>query len=92
MFHVISAALGRLGRRMSARQALPFEYAAWHGWEVRQVKRGTYLFRDPRFGQLAAAHTAPASPVARTWAQTATAARIRALDPGTDARDVGRGA
>jgi hypothetical protein len=92
MFHVISAALARLARRMSDRQALPFEYAAWHGWEVRQVKRGTYAFRDPRFGQLAAAHTAPAAPVTRSWAQAATAARIRALDPGTDARDVGRGA
>jgi hypothetical protein len=92
MFHVISAALARLARRMSDRQALPFEYAAWHGWEVRQTKRGTYRFRDPRFGQLAAARTAPAAPVTRTWAQAATAARIRALDPGTGARDAGRGA
>jgi hypothetical protein len=95
MFHVISAAWARLARRMSDRQALPFEYAAWHGWETRQVKRGTYAFRDPRFGQLAAARTVPADPpVARTWAQAATAARIRALDPGTgSARDqFGRGA
>jgi hypothetical protein len=92
VFHVISAALARLARRMSDRQALPFEYAAWHGWEVRQVNRGIYAFRDPRFGQLAAARTAPAAPVTRSWAQAATAARIRALDPGTDARDVGRGA
>ena len=93
MFHVISAAWARLARRMSDRQALPFEYAAWHGWEVRQVNRGTYRFRDPRFGQLAAARTAPAAPVTRSWAHAATAARIRALDPGTNnARDVGRGA
>ena len=42
MFHVISAAWARLARRMSDRQALPFEYAAWHGWEVRQINRGTY--------------------------------------------------
>jgi hypothetical protein len=77
---------------MSDRQALPFEYAAWHGWEVRQVNRGTYAFRDPRFGQLAAARTALAAPVTRSWAQAATAARIRALDPGTDARNAGRGA
>ncbi len=55
MFHVISAAWARLARRIADRQALPFEYAAWHGWEVRQVNRGTYRFRDPRFGQLAAA-------------------------------------
>jgi hypothetical protein len=92
MFHVISAAWARLARRITDRQALPFEYAAWHGWEVRQVKRGTYRFRDPRFGQLAAARTAPAVPVTRSWAQAATAARIRALDPGTDTRDLGRGA
>jgi hypothetical protein len=92
MFHVISAAWARLGRRMSDRQALPFEYAAWHGWEVRQVNRRTYAFRNPRFGRLAAARTAPAAPVTRTWAQAATTARIRVLDPGTDARDVGRGA
>jgi hypothetical protein len=92
MFHVISAAWARLARRIADRQALPFEYAAWHGWEVRQIKRGTYAFRDPRFGQLAAAHTPADPPVARSWAQAATAARIRALDPGTDARDIGRGA
>jgi hypothetical protein len=93
MFHVISAAWARLARRIADRQALPFEYAAWHGWEVHQNKRGTYRVRDPRFGQLAAARTAPADPpVARTWAQAATAARIRALDSGTDARHVGRGA
>ena len=72
MFHVISAAWARLGRRIADRQAVPFEYAAWHGWEVRQVSRGTYAFRDPRFGQLAAARTAPADPpVARSWAQAA---------------------
>jgi hypothetical protein len=92
VFHVISAALARLARRIAARQALPFEYAAWHGWEVRQINRGIYRFRDPRFGQLAAAHTAPAAPVTRTWAQAATAARIRVLDPGTGARNAGRGA
>lgn len=82
MFHVISAALARLARRMSDRQALPFEYAAWHGWEVRQVNRRTYAFRDPRFGQLAATRTANA-PEGRTWAQAAAAERIRALGPVT---------
>jgi hypothetical protein len=92
MFHVISAALARLARRIAARQALPFEYAAWHGWEVCHINRRTYAFRDPRFGHLAAAHTAPVAPVACTWAQAAAAARIRVLDPGMDARDVGRGA
>ena len=38
MFHVISAAWARLARRIADRQAVPFEYAAWHGWEVRQVE------------------------------------------------------
>jgi hypothetical protein len=91
MFHVISAGLARLARRFSDRQALPFEYAAWHGWETTRVARGTYRFRDPRFGQPAAARTT-GTPKARTWAQAAAAARIRALDPGTGARDLGRGA
>lgn len=82
MFHAISAALGHLVRRIADRQTLPFDYAAWHGWETRRTGRGTYQFRDPRFGQLAAtraAHTASG----RTWAQAAMAERIRALGPVT---------
>ena len=92
MFHAISAALTRLVRRISDRQALCFEHAAWHGWETRHIGRGTYQFRDPRFGQLGAARTAHA-PAGRTWAQAAMAARIRALGTGADHRDAfGRGA
>ena len=92
MFHGISAALTRLVRRIADRQSLPFEYAAWHGWETRRISRGTYQFRDPRFGQLAAARTARASS-GRTWAQAATAARIRALDVDAGPCDeFGRGA
>ena len=34
--------LARLARRIADRQALPFEYAAWHGWETRHIGRGTY--------------------------------------------------
>jgi hypothetical protein len=86
MFHVISAAWARLARRMSDRQALPFEYAAWHGWEVRQVKRGTYRFRDPRFGQLAVTRTAQ-TPTGHTWAQAAMAERIRTLGPAIASRE-----
>ena len=41
MFHGISAALTRLVRRIADRQTLPFEYAAWHGWETRRISRGT---------------------------------------------------
>jgi hypothetical protein len=92
MFHGISAALTRLVRRIADQQALSFEYAAWHGWETRHIGRGTYRFRDPRFGQLATAR-ATRVPSGRTWAQAATAARIRALDVGAGHRDeFGRGA
>jgi len=88
MFHVISAGLARLAQRISDRQALPFEYAAWHGWETHHVRRGTYRFRDPRFGQLAAARTTSTPAKARTWAQAATVGRIRAL--GTDTAQCGQ--
>jgi hypothetical protein len=87
MFHAIKGHLARLARSISDRRALCFEYAAWHGWQVQHTGRGTYRFRDPRFTHLAAARTAqPAS--GPTWAQAATAARIRTL--GTDAGQ-GRG-
>ena len=86
MFHAISAALGRLVRRISDRQALCFDYAAWHGWETRRIGRGTYQFRDPRFGQLAAARTAQAAS-GRTWAQAAIAERIRALGEATPSQN-----
>jgi hypothetical protein len=81
MFHAISAGLARLARRINARLAIPFEYAAWHGWQVTQISRQTWRFRDPRFAQLAAVRAARAltpqsSP---TWAQDAFAQRIRVL-------------
>jgi hypothetical protein len=49
MFHAISARLARLARRPRSRLAIPFEYAAWHGWQTRKVRPGTWAFRDPRF-------------------------------------------
>ena len=85
--------LTRLARVISDRQAVPFEYAAWHGWETRHIARGTWAFRDPRFGQLTAARTAlvPASPGTRTWAQAAISGRIRGLGtPGPAAGTRGR--
>ncbi len=92
MFHAISAALTRLVRRISDRQALCFEHAAWHGWETRHIGRGTYQFRDPRFSQLGAARSAHALS-GRTWAQAAMAARIHTLGTDADHRDTfGRGA
>jgi hypothetical protein len=92
MFHAISGALGRLGRRIRDRRAVCFEYAAWHGWESRRTGPGTYRFRDPRFGQLAVTRTAHASS-GRTWAQAATTARIRTLGTHAGHRgSFGRGA
>jgi hypothetical protein len=84
MFHAIKGRLSRLAQRISDRRALPFKYAAWHGWEVHRTGRGTYRFRDPRFTQLAAARTTSSG--ARTWAQAALASRIRGLgaDPVRD--------
>jgi hypothetical protein len=90
MFHAINARLARLARRITARQALPFEYATWHGWDTRNLGRGTWEFRDPRFAQLA--HGAPA-PAPRTWAQEAITGRIRSLSTPSDHTPVaGRGA
>ena len=37
MFHVISAAWTASHGKFAARQAGPNEYAAWHGWKVRQA-------------------------------------------------------
>jgi hypothetical protein len=95
MFHVISAGLDRLARRINARLAIPFEYAAWHGWEVTRLSRGTWQFRDPRFGQLAAVRAASTlvPEDSRSWAQDAMAERIRALgSPDHPHRGTGRGA
>jgi hypothetical protein len=88
MFHVSSARLARLARRMQARLAIPDEYATWHGWEARQVRPRVTEYRDPRFTQLAAAHTAHAGnpPAAHTWAQAEIADRIRALGADTGSR------
>jgi hypothetical protein len=78
MFHASSARLARLARRISARLARDHELATWHGWEARRTGWGRWEYRDPRFRQLAAIRTAPAT-ASRTWAQAATADRIRTL-------------
>ena len=95
MFHAISAGPARLARRINARLAIPFEYAAWHGWEVTQVSGRTYEFRDPRFGQLAAVRAASTlTPQdSRSWARDAVTGRIRALGTTNDSGSgSGRGA
>jgi len=93
MVYAISARLARLARRTRSRLATPFEYAAWHGWQTRQVSPGSWEFRDPRFGQRIAAHLTAAGevPARHPWAQAAIAQRIHRL--GTPGEDVtGRGA
>ena len=54
MFHVISARLARLARRLDAiRNGRINEAVSWHGWTAAQVSRGTWEYRDPRFTDLA---------------------------------------
>lgn len=92
MFHAINARLARLARWTRSRLARDHELATWHGWEARRTGCGTWQFRDPRFGQLAAART-PAATVSRTWAQEAITGRIRGLGTPSDHTPVaGRGA
>jgi hypothetical protein len=83
MFHAINARLARLARRIRSRLAIPFEYATWYGWQTKQIRPGTWQFRDPRFGQLTLARTMPtgSTPAFRTWAQDAIAGRIQVLGP-----------
>jgi hypothetical protein len=90
MFHVSSARLARLARRIEARLAIPDEYAAWYGWEARQVRPGVTEYRDPRFTQLANARTVQAGhpPAARTWAQAEISDRIRRIGTDDDRRSV----
>lgn len=95
MFHAISAGRARLARRINARLAIPFEYAAWHGWQVTQVSGRTHRFRDPRFVQLAAVRVGSVLTAenARTWAQDTVAGRIRVLGaPDHTGSGSGRGA
>jgi hypothetical protein len=54
VFHVISAALDRLARRIEPiLNGRINEAASWHGWTAAQVSRSTWEYRDPRFTDLA---------------------------------------
>jgi hypothetical protein len=54
VFHVISAALDRLARRIEPiRNGRISEAASWYGWTAVQVSRSTWEYRDPRFTDLA---------------------------------------
>lgn len=53
MFHVISATLDRLARRIEPIcDGRINEAASWHRWTAVQVSRGTWEYRDPRFTAL----------------------------------------
>jgi hypothetical protein len=50
MFHAINHWLARLLRQvLEFRLARDQAFAAAHGWHARQVKPGTWSYRDPRF-------------------------------------------
>ena len=54
MFHAINQQLARLRRQiLEIGLARDNAIAAAHGWQARQVKPGTWSYRDPRFDQLA---------------------------------------
>jgi hypothetical protein len=53
VFHVISATLDRLARRIEPIcDGRINEAASWHRWTAVQVSRGTWEYRDPRFTAL----------------------------------------
>ena len=50
MFHAINARLGRQVRRIrDIGLARANTAAAAHGWQAREIKPGTWQYRDPRF-------------------------------------------
>jgi len=66
MFHAINQQLARLRRQiLDIGLVRDNAIAAAHGWQARQVKPGTWSYRDPRFGQ----H--PAGKIASTIVQAA---------------------
>jgi len=65
MFHVINQQLTRLRRQiLEYGLARDNALAARHGWEAREVKPGTWSYRDPRFGQHQAGKIASTVPAA----------------------------
>ena len=59
MVHAINAWLTRLQRQiLNGGHARDNQAAAMHSWQARQIRPGTWFYRDPRFGQRAAGKTA----------------------------------
>ena len=66
MFHAINQQLARLWRQiLEIGLARDNAIAAAHGWQARQVKPGTWSYRDPRFDQY------PAGKISSTIVQAA---------------------
>ena len=62
MFHAISAWLKHQASTIRGlRAARDHQAAAVHGWQIRQVRPGTWAYRDPRFGNLPRAGHGPAN-------------------------------
>lgn len=81
MFHAISGWLAHQARRIrDHRLADDLGFAADHGWTAREIRPGTWAYRDPRFTTLTgirAGHTIKAA--GPSWAQAAITGRIAAL-------------
>ncbi len=69
MFHGISERLSRLARRTHDVVAISFDQAGQLNLEARRVRPGTWEFRDPRFGQLAARRHPTGRDSARGWSR-----------------------
>lgn len=62
MFHAINAWLARhLRQILNLGLARDNAFAAVHGWHARQVKPGTWSYRDPRFNYRKFQLTKPSS-------------------------------
>ena len=62
MFHAINQQLARLRRQiLEIGLARDNAIAAAHGWHARQIRLGTWSYRDPRFIYLKFERTQPSS-------------------------------
>jgi hypothetical protein len=79
MFHAIKAWLTRhLRQILDIGLALDNATAAVHGWQARQVRPGTWSYRDPRFAYFRFVRTQPSTGC--TWCDDKIA---EWLDPAT---------
>jgi hypothetical protein len=63
MFHATNARLGRKARRIrDIRVTRDNQAASAHGWQAREIKPGTWRYRDPRFDHRQHAGIATSTP------------------------------